>query len=168
MYLVVNALFFNEEYISLIFNLKKKETFFSFIPRSINRFFYTTLVSVIVGYIIDCFFVEEKKIKGILKREKGSELVLKYEITQVIKTIGERFIYFIILSFIITILSLYYIFCFNNIYPHMKGEWIKSSIIIIIIMQILSILVCFLETIFRFVSFRKKKKKIYRLSLLFS
>ena len=168
LYLVVNALFFNEEYISLIFNLKKKETFFSFVPRSIDRFLYTTLVSAIVDYIIECFFIEEKKIKGILKREKESEIILKYEITQVIKTINKRFKYFIILSFTITILSLYYIFCFNNIYPHMKGEWIKSSIIIIIIMQILSILACLLESILRFISFRFNSEKIFRLSLLFS
>ena len=28
------------------------------------------------------------------------------------------------LWYIITILNLYYIFCFNTIYPHMKDEWI--------------------------------------------
>ena len=168
LYFVVNALFFNEEYVSLIFNLKTKETFFSFVPRSTDRFFYTTLVGVIVNYIIDCFFVEEKKIKGILKREKDNEIILKYEVTQVIKNIGKRFLYFIIFSFTITILSLYYIFCFNNIYPHMKAEWIKSSFIIILIMQILSILVCFLESILRFLSFKYKSEKIYKLSLLLS
>ena len=41
-------------------------------------------------------------------------------------------------------------------------------IIIIIIMQILSILACFIESILRFISFRFNTEKIYRLSLLFS
>ena len=50
----------------------------------------------------------------------------------------------------------------------MRDEWIKSSIIIIIIMQILSLLECLLETIIRFISFKCKSEKIYKLSLLLS
>ena len=48
LYLIINALFFNEDYISEIFHLTKKENFFSFISRSINKFFYITLVGVIL------------------------------------------------------------------------------------------------------------------------
>ena len=140
----------------------------SLIPRSIDRFFYTTLVGVIIGYVIDCFFYEEKKIKGIFKREKNIILILKYEISQIIRGIQRRNKLFIILSFFIIIITFYYIFCFNNIYVHMRNEWIKSSIIIIIVMQILSILACLLEAILRFISFRCKSEKIYKISLLLS
>ena len=168
LYLFINALFINEEYISLVFNIKEEETFFNFFSRSIDRFLYTTLVGVILNYIIDCFFIEEKKIKGIFKREKDSEIILKYEISEVIKETKKRYLYFNILSLIILFMTLYYIFCFNNIYPHMKIEWIKSSIIIIIIMQILSILICFLESVIRFISFKCKSERIYKISLLLS
>ena len=88
--------------------------------------------------------------------------------TQIIKTIKNRYLYFILISFIITTLTWYYIFCFNNIYPHMKGEWIKSSFIIINIMQILSILLSLLESILRFMSFKCKSEKIYKISLFLS
>ena len=168
LYLFVNALFFNEDYISEVFHSNKEEKFFTFIPRSFDRFFYTTLVGVIISYIIDCFFVEEKKIKGVFKREKDNITVLKSEITNISETIKRRNIYFIILSFLITVFTLYYILCFNSIFPHMRDEWIKSSIIIIIIMQILSLLECLLETIIRFISFKCKSEKIYKLSLLLS
>ena len=133
---MINALFINEGYISLVFNSEEEETFFSFFPRSIDRFLYTTLVGVILNYIIDCFFIEEKKIKGVFRREKDSEIVLKYEISEIIKNTKKRYLYFNIFSFIVLFITLYYIFCFNNVYPHMKIEWIKSSIIIMIIMQI--------------------------------
>ena len=93
---------------------------------------------------------------------------MKYEISKVVKIIKKRNILFIISIFIISIFILYYIFCFNNIYPHMKMEWIKSSIIIIIIMQILYVLECLLETILRFISFKLKSERIYKISLLFS
>ena len=168
LYLFVNGLFFNEEYVSEIFNSNEPENFFTFVPRSIERFFYTTLVSVIVGYVIDCFFIEEKKIKKLFIREKDNIIILKYEISQIIKNTQKRNKWFIILSFIIIIITFYYVFCFNSIYPHMRSEWIKSSILIIIAMQILSFLACLLEAIIRFISFRCKSEKIYKISLLFS
>ena len=168
LYLFVNALFFNEDYISEVFNSTKEEKFFTFVPRSYSRFFYTTLVGVIVNYIIDFFFIEEKKIKGIFKREKENIFSLNFEISKICKMIKKRYILFIILSFIITSFTLLYISCFNSVYPHMRNEWIKSSIIIIIIMEILSILKCLLETILRFISFKCKSEKIYKLSLILS
>ena len=168
LYLFVNALFFNEEYISEIFNSTEEEKFFTFIPRSYNRFFYTTLVGISVNYIVDCFFIEEKKIKGIFIREKNDIIVLKYEISKINSIIKKRYISFIIFSLVISLLILYYIFCFNSIYPHMKNEWIKSSILIIIIMQIVYILEILLETIIRFISFKLKSERIYKISLILS
>ena len=168
LYLFVNALFFNEDYISEVFHLPYPDNFFTFIPRSVERFFYTSLVGVIVGYVIDFFFIEEKKIKKLFKLEKENLVILRYEITQIIKSIQKRNKWFIGLSFVIITFTAYYIFCFNNIYPHMRNEWIKSSIMIIILMQILSILACLLETIIRYISFKFKSEKLYKLSLLFS
>ena len=168
LYLFVNALFFNEDYISEVFHLPYPDNFFTFIPRSVERFFYTSLVGVIVGYVIDFFFILEKKIKKLFKLEKENLVILRYEITQIIKSIQKRNKWFIGLSFVIITFTAYYIFCFNNIYPHMRNEWIKSSIMIIILMQILSILACLLETIIRYISFKFKSEKLYKLSLLFS
>ena len=117
---------------------------------------------------MDFFFIEENKIKRIFKREKDNLLSLKYEITQLIKNIHKRYLYFIIISFIITIFTWYHISCFNNIYPHMKNEWILFSILIIILMQIMSILACLLESIIRSISFKFESEKIYKISLLLS
>lgn len=62
--------FFNEQYISLLFNSTEEETFFSYIPRAYSRFFYCTLVGVIISIIIDCVFIEEKN-KTYLYKRKG-------------------------------------------------------------------------------------------------
>ena len=64
LFFVINGLFYDENYISKIYH-SEEETFFSFVPRSIERFFYTSSVSLIIRFIIQCFFVEEKKIKRI-------------------------------------------------------------------------------------------------------
>ena len=168
LYLFINALFFNEEYISEFFHSTKEESFLYFIIRSYNRFFYATLVGAIINYILECFFVDEKKIKGVFKREKDNMIFLKYEVISIIKKIIFRNTFFIIFSFLMSIFSLYYILCFNSVYPHMRNEWIKSSIIIIIVMQFLYLLECLFETTFRFISFRFKNERFYKISLLLS
>ena len=86
---------------------------------------------------------------------------------KIANNIKRKYNIFIIISFIINIFILYYIVCFNSIYSHSKIEWIKSSIMIVFIMQILSILVCLLESIIRFIGIKIKSERIYKISLYF-
>ena len=166
LYLIINGLFFNENYISDLLH-KESETEGAFVMRIIDRIITITIAGVIINYIIEFFFVEESKIRKIFKREKDSVIVLKYDIIQLIKNTYKRYNIFIIISSVIMLFSLYYIFCFNNVYPCIKSEWLKSSLIIICIMQILlPIALCFLDTSIRFISFRFKSERLFRLSAL--
>ena len=164
-YFVINGLFFNEEYIGEIFN-STGENFFSFFPRSLSKFFFCALYNEIISYIIDFFFLEEKKIVGIYKREKDNKSILKKRIKELIKEIKERYLAFIIVVFVIILISFYYLLCFNYVYPHSQIEWVKSSIVILIIMQILSILSCLLESGLRIGSFKCQSEKMYKISKL--
>ena len=163
LYLVINGLFFNEDYISDLLK-SGADTVSSFVERILDRIVIITITGIIINYIIEFFFVEENKIKGIFKREKENIIILKYEIVQIIKNTYKKYNIFIIISSVIMLISLYYVFCFNNVYSSIKGEWIKSSIIIIIIMQIIPILLCLLDAIIRFISFRCKSERLFRLS----
>ena len=166
LYFVVNGLFFSEEVISELYNVdKEKENFFSFIPRSIERLLYTTLVSIIIGIITNFFFVNENKIKGIFKREKNDVPSLKRNMSKFMKDLKKRYIIFIIIVTIILIISFLYLLCFNYVYPYSQIEWIKSSIAIMIIMQILSFLKCILETSLRYLSYKCKSEKLYKISM---
>ena len=167
LYLFINALFINEEFISKVFN-SKNNNFFNFLPRAIDRIFYTTLVKVIVDYIVDCFFIEEKKIKIILKSKKNTYVDVKIKIYKILEKVLRRFIYFIIFTFIISLFLLFYITCFNYRYYYITNEWIKSSIFIILFMQIISIIIILIETLLRLLSFKVNSEKIYKLSLFFS
>ena len=164
LYLFINALFINEEYISELF-ISKNESFFSFIPNTINRMFYASLVKVILSYITYCFFIEEKTIKGILNDKNNTEKLIKIKIDKIMHQALKRFIYFIIFSYIITLFILYYITCFNYRYYYIIIEWIKSSIFIFISIQILNILIIFAESTLRYLSFKTNSEKIYKLSL---
>ena len=168
LYFIVNGLFFSEEYLSELFNSEEEETFFSFVPRSFSRFFYCTMVGLVVGIIIDCIFIEEKKVKRIFLREKEDPMQLRYEISLTVKSIKTRYTVFIFLCIFISIISWYYISCFNNTYPGVRSEWIKSSIIIFIIMQILSILSVLLQAILRSLSFHYKSEKLFKMKQFLS
>ena len=165
LYFVVIGLFYSEEYISTLYNLNdEEENFFSYIPRSIDKYVYTALVGGVIGYIIDCFFVEERKLKGIFKRQMDNIENLKSEISEFIINLKRRYLSFIILVFVILLFAFFYFLCFNYVYPKTQVEWVKSSITIFIIMQILSVLKCFLETCLRFMSFYCNSEKLYKLS----
>jgi len=164
LYIVVNALFYNEDYISNLYYSNKKETFLSFIPRSLNRIIYTSLVSTVLDFMISLLFPTEHKIKNILIRKKNNIKEMKIKIIESMKKIINNYYILIILSYVITIISWFYISCFNNVYPYIKNEWIKSSIVIIVVKQIISFAGCFLFTILRFVSIKLKSEKLFRLS----
>ena len=149
LYFIFNGLFYNEKYLSELFHSNEEENFLSFLPRSISRFIYTTLVGFIIGIIIDCIFIEESKVKRIFLRERDKPVEIRYEISMIITSIKKRYYIFIFLCLFISIFSWYYVICFNTVYPGVKMEWIKSSISIIIIMQILSIIIILLEAILR-------------------
>ena len=166
LYFVINALFINDDYICEVYNLQEEDNFFSFIPRSINRFFYTTLVGIIIEFIVDFFFIEEKKLKRIFLREKNNPDILKTEVIFLVKSIKKKYIIFIIFLVCIYVICTYYLICFNSIYPKIQIEWIKSSAFIFIIRQILSVLQCLLKSILRFISFKFESEKIFKIGQL--
>ena len=83
---------------------------------------------------------------------------------QFIKELKNRYLSFIILVFFIIIISFFYLLCFNYAYPYTQIEWIKTSVTVIAIRQLLSCLIIFLEVVFRFLSFKIQSEKLYKFS----
>ena len=167
LYFVINGLFYSEEFITELYEINDdEENFFSYIPRSLDKLIYTTIVSIIIGYIVELFFVDEKKIKGIFKREKNNIINLKQEVINFSKSIEKMYLAFIIFVSVILLFSAYYLLCFNYVYPKTQIEWIKCSITIMIIMQIISFLKCLVITGLRYLSFKINSQKMYKVSKL--
>ena len=167
LYFVINGLFYNEEYVSDLFNSDEEDGFFSFFPRSISRFVYTTIVGVIIGIIVDFVSVDEKKVKRLFLREKKNTLQIRYEMGQITKDIKRNYLILMIICLVIDLIALYYVNCFNNVYPNLTVEWIKSSICIIIIMQVLTILEGLAIAVIRLIAFKCKSERIYKIKDLF-
>ena len=168
LYFLINGLFMNEDYISEVYHSNEDESIFNFVKRANYNLFYTSMVGIISGYLITCFILEEKKIKNIFKREKQDILNIKYEIFVFSQKIKSRYSSFFITCYIIAIFSWYYISCFNNVYPYTKTEWIISSIFIFLGMQIFHMFLALVETILRFLSFKLKSEKLFKISEIFN
>ena len=167
-YFLLNGLFYSNSYISEIFNSTEEETLFSFIPRMVDRFAYSTIIIKIIGFIIKLFFVEQIKIKKILSANKNDLAKLEFKIAKILKVIIKRIRIIIIINYIIILFSWYYLSCFNNVYPHINREWILSSIFFFLIIQIIHMSITFIETCIRFISIKCESEKLYKLILLLS
>ena len=117
-----------------------------------------------MSYIINFFFFEEKIIKKLFKREKNNITSLQYEMCKIIKNIKNRYDLFVLICFFVAIIVWYYVFCFNNIYPSMKKEWIITSIVIVFAMQLVNFFKILLESIIRFIGIKCKSERIFKIS----
>ena len=167
LYFVINALFYNEDYLSDLFYSTKEEKFYSFILRRFDELIYTSAVSGIISYFVGYVFIEEEKIKKIFRRNKEGDIKMKYEISLVVKDMGNKFTTIIIISIILTIICFFYISCFNNVYPYIKNEWIKSSLFILIFMQFINLIMTLFECILRYAAIKCKSERIFKLSQVF-
>ena len=167
LYFLINGLFYDEEYASQIFHLEN-DSFYDAFGRFVGNLVYAALVGIIINYIIEFLFIEESRLKKLFKKQRENVEVLKNEINRIVNDIKRRYIIFIILTFLITIFTWIHISCFNIVYPHLKWEWLIFSIIIIFFMQIFSAFICLLDALLRFLSFKCKSEKIYKISYLLS
>ena len=120
----------------------------------------------VINEFLECFIIQEKKIKRIFIRGKNKLTKIKYDLLSLITKIEKLYIILIIIAFIIFLFSFIYISCFNDVYYYTRFEWIKSSIIIFITIQIFYLIINLLEAILRFISIKCKSEKIFNLSKL--
>ena len=162
-YLSINGLMYTEQYISDLYDTEK-EQFSQFISRIIKNLIYVSVISKILNEIIDCFFIEEKKIKGIFIRGKKNYQKIKGDILLLIKRIEKYNMIFIIISYGILFFSWAYISCFNDVYIYTRKDWIITTIIFFIAIQVFLLVLNLIETIIRFISIRCQSEKLFKLS----
>ena len=168
LYFVINALFYNEDYLSDLFFSTEEEQMFSFVGRRFDEFIYTSTVSVVISYFVSYVFINEEKVKKIFRKNEEGDIKLKYKLSIIVDDMKKKFNIIIIFSLGLTIICFVYISCFNNVYPYIKTEWIKSSIFILLLMQIINLISTLLECILRYGAIKCNSEKIFRLSQIFA
>ena len=96
-------------------------------------------------------------------RSKGDSSNVKEEIINLIKVITKRLILFFVFIYIIYTFCFVYVLSFNYVYYFTQTEWIKSSVFIFIIMELIKLLISLLSTCLRLLSFKCKSEKLFKL-----
>ena len=163
LYFDVNALMYNEEYISKIYTSNEEESFLDFLNNSLSRLLSALSIDIIINYLIDMYFENEKIFKKIFLRNLKN-IDIKFKSCLFIQRMEKKYKLFIIISFFITMTSWYYIFCFNNVYPNTSANWIKSSLFIIVLIQLIYFLYIFFGSFMRFISFKCRSEWLFKIS----
>ena len=73
---------------------------------------------------------------------------------------------FIIFSYCLLLFSWAYISCFNDVYIYTRKDWIKTTIIFFVFIQVFLLFLYLIETIIRFISIHCQSEKLFKLSQL--
>ena len=157
----MNTFFFST---SDIETLSKKQNILFYIILAIIKAFELIFITKILRFFIEIFLTDKYTIKEIIKLEKDNEKNLRNETLKLIKRTKVKYIIFIILNILITILSWCFVSSFNYAYPNTKFYYFMVCIFIIIFEQLISISLVLVEACLRFISFKCKIKAIFTLS----
>ena len=151
--LTVNALFFNDSTMHVIYKEKGKFDIIYQIPQIL----YSSLISGILTSLLKYLSLTENTILT-LKNEKNLFL-LKKKKEKVLNNINKKIILFFILSFCFLLLFCYYISCFCAVYKNTQIHLIKDFSFSFGLSLIYPLFIYLLPGIFRIPSLKKKKSE---------
>ena len=159
LYFVISALFYSQNYLSDRFFSDEKEGFLTFVSKRIGEIILTLIICGIIQCLCSYFFEMDDHLKGIFKNK--IKLELDSALSEFIKKVKRNYIILISICIAFTIFSFFYIASFNVVYPYIKSEWAKCSVLIFILMQIFNLLSSLLGTCCRYLSIKCKNAKLF-------
>ena len=151
-------------FIEDIDSLNYKQNFIFYINLTLVKAIESIVINKIIRFCIEFFLVDKYTIKEVIRIEKDSEKNLRIASKKLIKKAKIKYIIFIILGFLISLLSWCFACGFNFSYPNTKFYFFLICILILVFEQIISVGLALLEACFRFLSFKCKTKAFFSLS----
>ena len=162
-----NLYFFSNTFLLLvddIVSLNEQKSFIFFAKLTIVKSAESILISKIIKFYLELFLTDKYAIKEVIKLEKDDENKLRVASIKLIKKTKIKYVIFIILNILISILSFCFVCGFNFAYPNIKFYFFGICIFIVIFEQVISIGLVFLEACFRFLALKCKIKSFFSLS----
>ena len=165
LYMTVNALFFTDYTMHLIYTNNGKMNLLHHIPQII----YSSLISSVINTILKQLSLSENNILSI---KQTKLLKTAYKRSKEVKSyLYSKLIVYFIVSFSLTLFFWYYISCFCAVYTNTQIILIKDSLISFGVSMLYPFGINLLPGLFRIPALRAKKKDkvcIYKLSQLLS
>jgi hypothetical protein len=154
----VNALFFNDTAMHIIYEDKGKYYFFHFLPQMI----YSILISFIFALLIYNLGLSQRNILEI--KQETNRFNLKGKVLLVIRRIIIKIFCFFILSFILLILFWYYLSCFCVVYKNTQIFLIINALICYLITLVYQFIFYLIPGLFRIPSLKGPGECLYKIS----
>lgn len=153
LYFFVNALFFQESYISTHLHKKSRIVFVELLQSETARCIYSGLVSMVCALISNFISGPRKRIETLIKKMKNTDKFAEnaYEIVQRMKKINTIFI---VIVFILLLVFWYYISIFCIVKYNSRINWIEGSLITLAITNVLPFITSGLIAILRYAGMR--------------
>ena len=158
--LTIEALFYDEEKMSNIYQIKGVYDIIDQIPEII----YTSIISSFIDIIIKYLALSQKYVIEEKNKKTNENKELKYK--RVINSLYKRFILFYILSFLLLLFFWYYVSCFCAVFKNTQIHLIKDVLIGFGLSLIYPFISYALSGIFRIFSLKSEKEYIYKFSNL--
>ena len=158
LYLVVNALFFNDSMMHKIYQDKGNFNFIYNLPNIIYSVIIISIIIIILKYIS----LSQKNILGI-KYEKN-KYNFKAKTVIVIRSLIIKYIFFFIISILFLLLFWYYLSCFCIIYKNTQVYLIKNFLISFTLSIIYPFVIQFFHTFIRIHSLKNPGQFFFKIS----
>ena len=156
----MNALLFSDDVISQKYHNKGNISFTTTLA--------LTIISNILSYILTAILNRLTNFSPILEmfvEEISSKKNFYIKSKKIISIINMKLYMYFLLSFTISVVSVYYIAVFCGVNSGSQWSWFKDGLVSNLISIITLFVLCSLITLFRFVGLKCKSEKVYNVSL---
>lgn len=164
--MIINALMFNEDYISLKYHDNSKTIPISkILYYSLKRIALTSLIGTFICFLLPSLFISSNDLKKLFNtKSKQNKIMNVYG--KLFKLLRIKITLFLIMNYILGLLFIYYICCFLGVYKYSQLDWIISSLLIFIINHIIPIILTLFISGLRIISIRSGINSFFKLGRL--
>ncbi len=159
----LNAIFYSDDYISDVYNNNGKLNLIRAIPKSI----YSCIANFIISFFLRQLSSSKNNFINLLKNIKNEKKYKKF-VKKTIFCLKIKLFFFFGISFVLFLFFLYFNTVFCAVYPHNQMYWFYAGLQSIIISLVLPFIFCFIVSIMRYISIKKRFKKLFCFSYALS
>ena len=166
LFLVLNAMFYDDNYISDRYDKINANNFGYIIENELPKSVYASLISLVVGFLINYATSSRKRFETLMKKEKDHKKFLR-ESNKIISSMKKKLITFVIIGTVLIAFFWYYISAFCDVYQKTQIPWLVGSLITFVFCIVMQSILALIITLFRYIGLKCHISCFYTLSTYF-